>query len=319
WLALVEVARKRGDEASAFTAAQAAARVAEGQAPQMAVKALHAVLGIRPDHLPALRALARAADQAQDRAGALRAYRRLSALARDPGESAEAHVQLARLSALSEDDVAGARLHCEAALKLAPDLPPALELLGELCARAGEPLRALKAFARLRDAAAGGLRALRVVGEVWPRGGEPLRALKAFDRLRDVALGRHDLGLVGRANLRAGEVWEIGLKQLDNALLRYREAVSLLPGDVVALVAQARAAEGLGRVAEAVTGYQQSVELAGPSPTDAGVRKAAHAAHHALAALATSRFGDQVQAREHWEAALALVPDDAKALEALVP
>jgi len=285
WLALVELARKRGDEASAFSAAQAAARVAEGQAPQMAVKALHAVLGIRPDHLPALRSLARAADQAQDRAGALRAYRRLSALARDPVESAEAHVQLARLSALSEDDVAGARLHCEAALKLAPDLPPALELLGELCARAGEPLR----------------------------------ALKAFDRLRDVALGRHDLGLVGRANLRAGEVWEQGLRQLDNALLRYREAVSLLPGDVVALVAQARAAEGLGRVAEAVTGYQQGVELAGPSPTDAGVRRAAHAAHHALAALATARFGDQVQAREHWEAALALVPDDAKALEALVP
>jgi tetratricopeptide (TPR) repeat protein len=285
WLALVELARKRGDEASAFNAAQAAARVAEGQAPQMAVKALHAVLGIRPDHLPALRSLARAADQAQDRAGALRAYRRLSALARDPVESAEAHVQLARLSALSEDDVAGARLHCEAALKLAPDLPPALELLGELCARAAEPLR----------------------------------ALKAFDRLRDVALGRHDLGLVGRANLRAGEVWELGLKQLDNALLRYREAVSLMPGDVVALVAQARVAEGLGRVAEAVTGYQQGVELAGPSPTDAGVRRAAHAAHHALAALATSRFSDQVQAREHWEAALALVPDDAKALEALVP
>ncbi len=274
WLALVELARKRGDEASAFSAAQAAARVAEGQAPQMAVKALHAVLGIRPDHLPALRSLARAADQAQDRAGALRAYRRLSALARDPLESAEAHVQLARLSALSEDDVAGARLHCEAALKLAPDLPAALELLGELCARAGEPLR----------------------------------ALRAFDRLRDVALGRHDLGLVGRANLRAGEVWETGLRQLDNALLRYREAVSLMPGDVVALVAQARVAEGLGRVAEAVTGYQQGVELAGPSPTDAGVRRAAHAAHHALAALATSRFGDQVQAREHWEAALALVP-----------
>src|SRR5262249_60408369 len=153
----------------------------------------------------------------------------MSGLAGDPVESAEAHVQLARLSALSEDDVAGARLHCEAALKLAPDLPPALELLGELCARAGEPLR----------------------------------ALKAFDRLRDVALGRHDLGLVGRANLRAGEVWELGLKQLDNALLRYREAVSLMPGDVVALVAQARAAEGLGRVAEAAPGYAPSRGRAG--------------------------------------------------------
>src|SRR5262249_61518500 len=109
------------------------------------------------------------------------------------------------------------------------------------------------------------------------RAGEPLRALKAFDRLRDVALGRHDLALVGRANLRAGEVWEIGLKQLDNALLRYREAVSLMPGDVVALVAQARAAEGLGRLAEAVTGYQQAGELAGPSPPHAGGRRAAPA------------------------------------------
>jgi tetratricopeptide (TPR) repeat protein len=285
WLALVQLARKRGEDASAFAAAEAAARVAEGQAPQMAVKALHAMLGIRPDHLPSLKALARAADQAQDRAGAMRAYRRLSALARDPVESAEAHVQLARLSALTEDDVAGARLHCEAALKLAPDLPGALELLGELCARAGEPLR----------------------------------ALKAFDRLRDVALGRHELALVGRANLRAGEVWETGLRQLDNALLRYREAVSLLPGDVVALVAQARVSEALGRIAEAVTGYQQAAELAGPSPQEVAVRRAAHAAHHALAALAQSRFGDATQAREHWEAALSLVPDDARALEALVP
>src|SRR5262249_50441907 len=285
WLALVEHARKHGEDASAFSAAEAAARAAEGQAPQMAVKALHALPGIRPDHLPPLKAVARAADLAQARAGPSRAYRRLSALARDPLESADAHVQLARLSALTEDDVAGARLHCEAALKLAPDHPGALELLGELCARAGEPLRA-------------------------PR---------AFDRLRDVALGRHELGLVGRANLRAGEVWEQGLHQLDNALLRYREAVSLLPGDVVALVAQARVSEALGRIAEAVTGYQQGVELAGPSPVDAGARRAAHAAHHALAALAQSRFGDSTQAREHWEAALSLVPADAKALQALVP
>ncbi len=182
--------------------------------------------------------------------------------------------------------MAGARLHCEAALKLAPDLPGALELLGELCARAGEPLR----------------------------------ALRAFDRLRDVALGRHELGLVGRANLRAGEVWEQGLHQLDNALLRYREAVSLLPGDVVALVAQARVSEALGRVAEAVTGYQQAVELAGPSPgRRRGPPRCPRRAPRARRRWRRAAFGDPTQAREHWEAALSLVPDDAKALEALVP
>ena len=91
--------------------------------------------------------------------------------------------------------MAGARLHCEAALKLSPTIPRRWSCSASCAHRAGEPLR----------------------------------ALKAFDRLRDVALGRHDLQLVGRANLRAGEVWEMGLNQLDNALLRYREAVSLLP------------------------------------------------------------------------------------------
>ena len=285
WLALTALSRKRGEDAGAVAAATAAARVAEGVAPQMAIRALHELLGLRPDHLPSLQALARAADASQDRAGAMRAYRRISALARDPAESAEAHVQLARLSVLTEEDVAGARLHCEAALRLAPDHPGALELLGELCHRAGEHLR----------------------------------ALKALDRLRDVALGRHDLGQVGRANLLAGRVWEVGLQHLDNALLRYREAVALLPGEPEALVALAHAAEGLGRTAEAVTGYQQGIELAGPAPASPSVRTAVHRAHRALARLERTRLQDAGRARAHLEAALALQPDDGEVLEELIP
>jgi tetratricopeptide (TPR) repeat protein len=285
WLALSALARKRGEEVAAAAAAEAAARVAEGQAPQMAMRALHELLGLRPDHLPSLQALARAADAADDRAGAIRAYRRISALARDPSESAEAHVRLARLSVVTEDDIAGARLHCEAALKLSPDHPGALELLGELCHRAGEHLR----------------------------------ALKALDRLRDVALGRHDLARVGRANLLAGGVWEVGLENLDNALLRYREAVALLPGDAEALVAAAHAAEGLGRVAESVTGYLQAIELAGPEPSTPALRAAVHRAHRALAVLERTRLGEPAQARAHLEAALGLVPDDAAVLEELIP
>ena len=285
WLALCNLARKRSEQAAAAAAAEAAARVAEGQAPQMAMRALHELLGLRPDHLPSLQALARAADAASDRAGAIRAYRRISALARDPAESAEAHVHLARLTVLTEDDVAGARLHCEAALRLSPDHPGALELLGELCHRAGEHLR----------------------------------ALKALDRLRDVALARHDLSQVGRANLLAGRVWEKGLSNLDNALLRYREAVALLPGDPEVLVAAAHAAEGLGRVSEAVTGYLQGIELAGPEPEAPKVRAAAHQAHRSLAVLERSRLGDAAQARTHLEAALALAPEDAEVLQELIP
>lgn len=285
YLALCSLARRASEEASAFFSAEAAARAARDHSPHVAIKALHEVLGLKPDHLPSLKALARAADLARDRAGAIRAWRRISALARDPAEAADAHVRLARLSAQTEDDIAGARLHCEAALRLAPDLPEALLLLGELCLRSNEPLR----------------------------------ALKALDRLREVALARHELERVGRANLLAGRVWEEGLKQPENALLRYREATSLLPGDPEPLFAAARVAEALGRLQEALDGYQQALELAGPTPTAEHIRRAAHQSHHALARLYKTKLGDPARAREHLESALALDPSDERALDELIP
>lgn len=285
YLALCNHARKHQEEAGAFFAAEAAARSSRDAAPQMAVRALHEMLGLKPDHLPSLKALARASDQAKDRAGAIRAYRRLAALAREPAEAADAHVQLARLCAETEDDIAGARLHCEAALRLAPDHPEALMQLGELCHRSGEHLR----------------------------------AIKALDRLREVALGRHEVDRIGRANLLAGRVWESGLKQPENALLRYREAASLLPGDAEPLFLAARVSESLGKVQEAVSGYQQAIELAGPSPAAPALRQAAHQSHHALARLLKTKLGEPGRARDHLESALALDPTDATALDELLP
>ncbi len=285
FLALCNLARKNQEDAGAFFAAEAAARASRDHAPQLAVKALHELLGLKPDHLPSLKALARASDQAKDRAGAIRAYRRLAALARDPAEAADAHVQLARLFVLTDDDIAGARLHCEAALRLAPDHPEALYQLGDLCFRSGEFLR----------------------------------AVKALDRLREVAMGRHEVDRIGRANLLAGQVWETGLKQPENALLRYREAASLLPGEPEPLVAAARVAESLGKVQEAVAGYQQAVELAGPAPANDDTRKAAHQAHHALARLLKAKLGEPARAREHLESALQLDPTDKLALDELLP
>lgn len=285
YLALCNLARKNQEEAGAFFAAEASARASRDHAPQLAVKALHELLGLKPDHLPSLKALARASDQSKDRAGAIRAYRRLAALARDPADAADAHVQLARLCAQTEDDIAGARLHCEAALRLAPDHPEALLQLGELCYRSGE----------------------------W------LRAVKALDRLREVAMGRHEVDRVGRANILAGLVWETGLKQPENALLRYREAASLLPAEARPLYLAARVAESLGKVQEAVAGYQQAVELAGPAPENEEVRQSAHASHHALARLLKSKLGEPARAREHLESALALDPQDTVALDELLP
>lgn len=285
YLALSSLARKNQEEAGAFFAAEAAARSSRDNSPQMAVKALHELLGLKPDHLPSLKALARASDQAKDRAGAIRAYRRLAALARDAADAADAHVQLARLCAQTEDDLAGARLHCEAALRLAPDHPEALFQLGELCYRSGE----------------------------W------LRAIKALDRVREVAMGRHEVDRVGRANVLAGLVWENGLKQPENALLRFHEAASLLPGEPEPHYLSARVAESLGKLQEAVAGYQQAVELAGPSPRTEEIRKAAHGSHHALARLLKSKLGEPARAREHLESALALDPQDQLALDELLP
>jgi|GEM_PF-456460 len=285
YLALCNLARRQQEEAGAFFAAEAGARAARDHAPQMAVKALHELLGLKPDHLPSLKALARASDQAKDRAGAIRAYRRLTALARDPADAADAHVQLARLCAQTDDDIPGARLHCEAALRLLPDHPDALLQLGELCFKSGEYLR----------------------------------AIKALDRLREVGLSRHEVDRIGRANLLAGQVWELGLKQLENALLRYRESASLLPGEPEPLYLSARVADALNRTQEAVAGYQQAIELAGPAPASEGARNAAHQSHHALAKLYKGKLSEPARAKEHLEAAFALVPTDLSALDELLP
>jgi len=290
FLKLCQLARKNKEETSAFFAAMAAVRLCKEEAPQVAVAALHEALGVRPDNVPSLRALAEACDKAGDRASAIRAYRRLAALSRDSGEAAHAHIQLARLCAMSTGEMAtgelaGARLHCEAALRLLPDNPEALLCLGQLCFQ----------------------------------GEEHLRALKTLDRLRQVALVQHDIPLVGKANLWAGKVWEEGLKQPENALLRYREAVSLLPNSAQALLSQGRVAEALGHLPEALTALQQAVELVGASPACAEDKKIAAHAHHALARLHQTRFDNPLLAQTHLEAALFLEPSNASLLEELLP
>ncbi|MCL2625586.1 MAG: flagellar hook-length control protein FliK [Cystobacterineae bacterium] len=285
FLKLCQLARKNQEETSAFFAATAAVRLCKEQAPQIAVAALHEALGIRPDHVPSLRALAESCGAAEDRAGAIRAYRRLAALSRDSIEVAHAHTHLARLCAMSSEELAGARLHCEAALRILPDHPEALLRLGQLCFQ----------------------------------GDEHLRALKTLDRLRQVALLRHDIPLVGEANLWAGRVWEEGLKQPENALLRYREAVSLLPNSAQALLSQGRVAEALGHSPEALTAYQQAIELLGPSPQLPENRRMASHAHRALARLYQTRMENPGLAQTHLEAALFLEPSDMALFEELLP
>jgi len=285
FLRLCQLARKHQEETSAFLAALAVVRLCKEAAPPLAVAALHEALGLRPDNIPSLRALAEACNKAGDRAGAIRAYRRLAALSRDSTEVAHAHIHLAQLCALSAGELAGARLHCEAALRILPDNPEALLCLGQLCFQ----------------------------------GEEHLRALKTLDRLRQAALVQHDIPLVAKANLWAGKVWEEGLKQPENALLRYREAVSLMPNSAEALLSQGRVAEALGHLPEALTALQQAIELLGALPSSKEDKKIAAHAHQALARLYQTRFENPLLAQTHLEAALFLEPSDFALLEALLP
>lgn len=283
FLDLAALARGRGEEASAFWSAQAAARIASEELEQpktaaLAVRALHEALGLRPDHHPSLLALAQAAERAGDDAASLRAYRRLTAVAQDAAQAARAHVRLGELCARVENDLAGARLHYDAALRLLPDDADALLGLADLCARSGEPLR----------------------------------ALRALDRVR--ALHPHDLLLGGRAQIEAGAVFEHALGQLENARLRYLEAARALPGDPAPRVRLGRVAERLDRVPEAVDQLTQALELLGPSASPL-----AHEAHRLLATIARDRHHDGARQLRHLQAAVALRPEDAEAWEQLIP
>ena len=283
FLDLAALARGRGEEASAFWAAQAAANVAghvdaEPKAAQLAVRALHESLGLRPDHFPSLLALAQQAERAGDDAAALRAWRRLTAVAKDATQAARAHVRLGELCARVEKDLAGARLHYDAALRLQPDDADALLGLADLCARSDEPLRALRALDRVRE------------------------------------LNPKDAQLAGRAELEAGAVYEHALNQLENARLRYLEAARALPGEVEPLVRLGRVDERMSRVPEAVEVLTQALELGDGKPAHL-----AHEAHRILARLQRDRLHDGAKQRAHLEAAVKLKPDDAEAWEELVP
>ncbi|MGI5861161.1 MAG: tetratricopeptide repeat protein [Myxococcales bacterium] len=287
FLELAQIARARGEEAAAFHAFAAAGRALAEASPPKASRAFQDALVFRPDDLDSLLALATAADRAADHEGAMRACRRIAALARDPQQAARAHVRLGQLLLKLSDDRAAARLHFDAALRLVPDDPEALVQLAGLC--------------RLD--------------------GEHLRALRLLDQLRAAATASENRELEARACLQAGAVWEEGLGHLANALLRYQEAVDLAPGDCEAHLRLAALLERLDRHAEALEAYRQVAVLAEGrtgGPEGEGYRFSAHKANRALARITLERLGDRAGAIRYFEAALALAPDDVESMRALL-
>ncbi|HUL57838.1 MAG TPA: hypothetical protein VLU43_01105, partial [Anaeromyxobacteraceae bacterium] len=275
---LAAASAARGEGLAALAAAEAAFPLAGGER-DAAQRAIDAALAVRRDHVPALRALRELATATGDREALLRANRRLVAYAPADAEKARAHAELGEL--LLATDAPAARLHLDQALRLAPEDPDALAALARAC-----------------DAA-----------------GEHLRAVRARDRLREIFLARGDRAAAARAALDAGELWETRLHHDENALLRYREAAELAPGDPGAHARAAAAAERLGHWTEAAD--QHAAVLALLDTRAPGAGDLAARTHLALADVAERRLSDPAGAATHLEAAVALAPDPA-ALRRLV-
>jgi tetratricopeptide (TPR) repeat protein len=289
FLELARASRDRNHDAAAFCAYVAAARIIATDDPGSASRALQEALVLKPDDLPAITLLAEVADKARDDTGAVRAYRRIAALARDNATAGRAQVRLGHLILELEGDAAAARLHYDAALRHTPDDVEALLGLADVCERSGEYLRAIRCLDRVRD--------------------------RESSKLPDPAAAE----VVGHAALAGGRVWEEGLNHEDNALLRYREAVRLLPKNPEAHLRLAALSDRLGRTSEALDGFRTTVDLIGPNPPDATLRKLAHRAHRALAAIARDRLHAPLEALQHLEAAVGFDESDASALSELVP
>ncbi len=275
---LAEGAASRGEVFCALAAAEAAFSLPNA-AREHALRAIELALGVRRDHVPALRALRALARATGDKEGLLRASRRLVAYDPDPASKARSHAELGEL--LLETDPPGARLHLDQALRLAPDDADALSALGKACAAAGEPLR----------------------------------AVRALDKLRELHLARGDLAAAAATAAEAGGLWEEKLSHPENALLRYREACELAPS-AEAHARAARAAEAAGHWAEATDHHGAvlaSIDLAAP-----GAAALAARTRVALAEVAEKRLGDRTAAAVHLEAAAALAPGDAPLLRRLL-
>jgi hypothetical protein len=170
--ALSEVAAlcsRRGEESAALAAADACLALGADSDPAAQLRAIDVALGLRRDHLPALRALLARGERAADREALLRACRRLAAYAPEGEEKAAAHARLGAL--LLAADPPTARLHLDHALRLAPRDPATLSMLVRVCEEGGEGERAARARERLGEVeriAAGD----HLTPVLYPAGGE---------------------------------------------------------------------------------------------------------------------------------------------------
>jgi len=220
--ALAEIARSRKDRFDAVAAELAAAAAATPIDPGGALAAYERAAARARDSVIAHRALFELRNASGHWAGAAQAGERLIKLETDPARRGAVHRDLGHLYRSQVGDLKNARMHFERALRIAPDDPGALEGLAETYAARGEPARAASYLARLAE-----------------------QAEASDDSARTVSL-----------NLRLGEIWERWLGDVESATSRYYKVLDVDPRNRTARLRLAKLAEDRGEVARARALYE---------------------------------------------------------------
>jgi tetratricopeptide (TPR) repeat protein len=220
--ALAEIARQRKESFDTVAAELAAAGAATPIDPAGALSAYERAAARARDSVTAHRALFELRRAAGDWGGAAQTGERLVKLETEPERKAGIHRDLGHVYRAQLGDLKLARLHFERALRIAPDDPGALEGLAETYAARGEPARAASYLARLAE-----------------------QAEESGDQSRIVAL-----------NLRLGEIWERWLGDTESAQSRYYRVLDVDPRNRTARLRLAKLAEQKGDINRARSLYE---------------------------------------------------------------
>ena len=281
--AVAEIAHAHKDKTDIVAAELAAAAAARPVDPAGALAAYERAAARARDSIPAHRALFELRLVLGDWQGAVSAGERLLRLVTDPQAQAAVHRELGKAHRLHLRDFKQARAHFERALRLAPDDPDALEGLAETYAARGEPARAASYLARLAE-----------------------QAESSGDMARIAAL-----------NLRLGDIWERWLADPEAAAARYYRVLDADPKNRKARLRLARLAEGKGELVRARSLYEDVLVNEDGASTDPEALADVVTAYTRLARVTFAATGPSAEAVASLERAHELDPHNRLARDEL--
>ncbi len=280
---LAQIAQEQKSRYDVVGSELAAAAAAAPVDPQGALQAYERAAARARDSVAAHQALLELRQAVGDWEGAARAGDRVVKLLTDPAEQARVHRELGQLHRVHLRDLKAARSHFERALRLAPDDPGALEGLAETYAARGEPARAASYLARLAE-----------------------QAEESGDKDRIVAL-----------NLRLGEIWERWVNDREAAATRYYRVLDVDPRNRPARLRLAELFEAKGELTRARALYEDILS-AEDTTSDPAATSDLVAAYVRLARVTMSSSGATSEAIACLERAVELDPSSRVARDELV-